>query len=188
LTAPINVALQGYLDFFGLKNGGRNPQVPAEYLQPTMDLEQWYAESRNIDYFWGANPIAVNTGVSNITPTTVSPVLTVATGFVVPSTELWILLPGSDLRMTYDDPAQSAEGGYQVVVNASGAGYNLPMREQGFALSPSPVGINTVHVMTIDEPQFIHPGSELQPITWGVVVGGGTVSFGGTLRLVRLRV
>jgi len=188
MAAPINVGLQGYLDFFGLKNGGRNPQVPAEYLQPTMDLQQWYAESRAIDYFWGSNPIAVNTGVGNITPTVVTPILTVATGFVVPSTELWILLPGTDLRVTYDDPAQTAHAGYQVIVNSSGAGYALPMRDQGFVLSPSPVGINTVHLAVLEQPQFIHPGAELQPTQWGTVVGGGTVSFAGTLRLVRLRV
>lgn len=39
---PINRIPQGFLDFFGLKSLGRNPEVLLDEVRPSLDMTEWY--------------------------------------------------------------------------------------------------------------------------------------------------
>lgn len=39
---PINRQPFGFLDFFGLKSLGKNPEVMNDQVQPTLDMREWY--------------------------------------------------------------------------------------------------------------------------------------------------
>jgi len=187
MPAPINVTLRGFLDWFGLKNGGRNPQVTAEFLQPTVDLSAWYLESRQIEYYWQAAAIAVNTGTSFILPTGVTPALEInATGFQVPNNEMWILLPGTYLELLYSDQAQEGYGSY-AVQTAAGLRYVLPMKQQGWTRDPT-IGLQFTNHFVLETPQFIEPGATVAPYTNGLLVATTDITPNGALRLVRLRI
>lgn len=43
---PIQIFPSGLLGFFGIKNGGRNPQELAQLLSPTVELLPWYLATR----------------------------------------------------------------------------------------------------------------------------------------------
>lgn len=189
MPAPINVTLRGYLDWFGLKNGGRNPQVTAEFLQPNVDLTSWYLESREIEYYWQAAPIAADTGAAFIVPTGVTPTLEINGGFVVPHNEMWILLPGTLLELLYSDQGQEGYGTY-AIQTAAGLRYTLPMKQQGWTRSPT-IGLQFTNHFVLEANQFIAPGSLVRPYTNGLLAtagGGVDVTPNGALRLVRLRV
>lgn len=42
MPRPVNRIPHGYLDFFGLKSLGKNPNVLLDDVRPTVDLREWY--------------------------------------------------------------------------------------------------------------------------------------------------
>lgn len=61
LTPPsINRIPGGLLGFLGIKNGGRNPDALAGYVQGCMDLTDWYLQTNRLYMRTGINIAALN--------------------------------------------------------------------------------------------------------------------------------
>jgi hypothetical protein len=189
MPSPINVELRGYLDFFGLKNGGQNPQQPAGFLQPTMELQRWYLESRSLEVQF-STATAVNISGFIQMPSTVPTNLGNGTGMFVPQNEIWVLLPGTTVFWTM--ATNSAAQGVDLTFATRGPG-NLvtPMLPLGdrVGFTDSNAGIIRVGERVLKEPYWLEPGHELTIYSTGGIVGGpGNVTIAAWLRLVRLRI
>jgi hypothetical protein len=73
--ATINRTPQGLLGFFGIKNGGENPQRFGTILQPVLDLGEWYRATNRI-YARQSTNVAATGGL---------------TYFTVPQSEAWFI-------------------------------------------------------------------------------------------------
>lgn len=189
MPSPINVTLRGYLDFFGLKNGGMNPQQPASFLQPVMELQRWYLESRAIDYTWSFLQSAANANASVVNLGATSPSnISTGTDVLVPQSEVWVLLPGTRINVLFDALATQLGEGILVAVGPNGiVTQELPFTQ----LNGQRQGNATVRVsgtVTLAQQYWLQPGYSLRLRHFGIIAGAGDVLFTGTLRLVRLRV
>lgn len=177
MPAPINVELRGWLDFFGLKNGGANPQLLGTSIAPTMDMQRWYMESRaRLDAFPLANVVA-------------SRAPTASQIAVVPNHEVWILVPGTAVVMQ-----MSANAG--TVVSArlfcSGNGQQpqwLPMDQSSDLYSQSSATNVREYVRTLSSPVWLPPSAIVYIRDDGITIGaGGSVTPSAYLKTVRLRI
>jgi hypothetical protein len=191
MPAPINVELRGYLDFFRLKNGGRNPQITGEVLQPTMDMQRWYLESQANDYnITFANITGANDDADFIPITATSPTnLANGSQLQVPQTEIWIVMPGSSVTATGNSVAnQRVKLGLVSIARIAPPNQplNLPMVEQGWSTFDATILFTASWIL--EEPIWLRSGSFLLVRNYGATVGGSTIFSSGVLRLVRLRV
>lgn len=191
MPSPINVDLRGYLDFFGLKNGGSNPQMPAAVLAPTMDLQRWYMESRAQVYTFSRQNFFVASGGGNFipiiatTPTDISD----GTDVICPQNEIWLLMPGSRIFAGFSADAGSEVELTLVTANQSSDQFEfIPMNpREGYGTSDA--AITRSQCRTLSEPFWIQPGWTLTGLDYGhTVAAGGDIDIGGTLKLLRLRI
>jgi hypothetical protein len=190
MAAPINVSLRGYLDFFGLKNGGMNPQQPAGFLQPVMELQRWYLESRAIDYNWSRLFVA-NANASNLQLTATTPSnLSNGADVIVPQSEIWAVLPGSRIFWLFDVvAAQSCTGLSYITQGPSNiVAETLPMYpSRGSIASNATVRVSGETV--VDQVYWLQPGYALRVKHYGIITGAANeISVDGTLRIVRLKI
>lgn len=189
MPAPINVELRGYLDFFRLKNGGRNPQITGEVLQPTFDMHRWYMESQAADYnLTYANITAANDDADFIPITATTPTdLADGSQLNIPQHEIWILLPGSSVTATGNTVAsQTVRLGLVSVMPPLNQPLNIPLAQQGWDTFDTTIVFTGSWVLA--EPFWLRSGSRLMVRNFGATVGGSTIFTSGTLRLLRLRV
>jgi len=76
---PLNPKADGFLSLLGLKNQGRNPETLNLQLQPTVDLLEWYFQSRLENITATRTVPDASTSVANFG----------ATSLVVPDREWW---------------------------------------------------------------------------------------------------
>lgn len=184
---PINVPLRGYLDFFGIKNGGVNPRTVGQDLFPMMDLQRWYMESRVLQLFSIPAALAVNTAADYFEITSTGPVnISNGVSLVVPAGETWLLLPGTRVGCSFAALANQACEVHLVARDpSSNSSAFLPMRPRdGFGVSSA--AVVRAGNRTLAEPYWMGPGTTLSGYQFGTEVGAGSVSLGLTLRLVRL--
>lgn len=186
LRQSINTALFGYLDLFQLRTGGRNPQVTADYIQPTIDLQRWYLESRVSSIQGNVNTVVATIGASQLTIATTTPAgLSNGTNIVVPSNEVWILMPGTRLRSILSANA-GISGMAQLGILQNGLNAAIPMQVQGWNVSDA--AGTRAQESTLMEMFWCAPGAQITANSLGMIVPAGNISFGLTLRVVRLRV
>jgi len=143
---PINAPVNGLLSFFGLKNGGRNPQHLSEDLVPVIDLLDWYQAN-------GAEAAASASTVINAVGFT-------SLGIVVPNGEWWFvqhftvitgtLTAGQSLSVapmwTDATPQAVMLGGYSPVLVAGDAG--AVRADRNFWVPPGGiVGVHTTKLL-----------------------------------------
>lgn len=188
MPSPINVELRGYLDFFGLKNGGMNPQMPAAFLQPAMDLQRWYMESRVLELGLQAANHVATAGAQAVNFTTTFPINLVSGGVLrVPQNEIWVALPGSSLQWTFTATASQFFDA-QFVFQQGQSGGNFPPAAHLVGFTASDAASTSSGSRTLMEPYWLSPGTLLQYHTMRCIVPAGNVAVRGSLRLVRLRV
>lgn len=186
---PINSPLRGYLDFFGIKNGGVNPQTVAPDIAPVMDLQRWYMEGQ-ADVFTFSRPAVIAASASaNLVAINATTPVDITTGgqLVVPETETWLLLPGSRAFAGF-----SAHAGSQIdIAFVARAGATdqfewLPLNQRDGFVSSS-AAIIQAQARTLSYPVWLRPGVTLSVWHYGATVGaGGSIDIAGTLKLVRL--
>lgn len=184
---PINVPLRGFLDFFGIKNGGQNPRTVTPDLFPMMDMQRWYMEGRVRQYFSIPTALAVATAADYFEITSTGPEnISNGVSLVVPAGETWLLLPGTRVGCSFDALAnQSCEVHLVARDPSSNSAAFLPMRPRdGFGVSSA--GVVRSGNRTLAEPYWMGPGTIISGYQFGTEVGAGTVALGLTLRLVRL--
>lgn len=187
MSAPINVSLRGYLDFFGLKNGGMNPQQPAGFVQPTMELQRWYLESRAIETQWSLNLVADYSGflqISTQAPIILPPGTNLRVD--VPQNETWVLLPGTSTGWRGTVAGMSADVGYTY----SGPLTNVwipGMKDSGLHTLTGGGGLEFGDRI-LQDMVWLPPGSNFRAMVYYARVPSGTLTLTGTLRLVRLRI
>lgn len=82
---PINRRPQGFLDFFGLKSLGRNPEKFLEGVRTTVDLREWYLRT-NAEQLTGVLSMA-----APLTLVPTSDPFAPVPGLVVPPDEWWFI-------------------------------------------------------------------------------------------------
>ena len=157
---PINKHPSGLLGFLGIKNGGRYPQAMTDFLQPVMELRDWYLS---------ANEVAPRVDFQDIDN------IGYQAYYTVPISEYWVinqatafnfgtLIANQKLRLSI---ASTKPGGNTVV------------------LSPSPVQADEGRLTVgLSRRIFVSPGE-----TVGILVNelqGGPISIGLALRYTRL--
>jgi hypothetical protein len=189
MPAPINVTLRGYLDFFGLKNGGMNPQQPSTFLQPVMELQRWYLESRSVDYNWSRVYVA-NANFATIPFTATSPTnLSNGVDVIVPQNEIWALLPGTRITAVFDAVAnQLAEATYITQGPNNIVLESIPSTPwHGSKVSNATIRLSGG--TQTEEVYWLQPGYSLRARQHGIITGAANeVTVDGTLRIVRLRI
>lgn len=187
MPAPINVELRGYLDFFGLKNGGMNPQMPAAFLQPAMDLQRWYMESRVLELHAAAANRVANAGAQAVNFTSTAPVDLVVGGTLrVPQNEVWVVLPGSKMQWTFSAVAgQFFDAQFSF---SQGVVQNFPPSADLVGFQSSDAASTIAGSRTIQEPYWLSPGAIVQYFMMRCVVPSLNITPQASLRLVRLRV
>lgn len=190
MPAPINVELRGYLDFFGLKNGGMNPQMPAAFLQPAMDLQRWYMEGRVLELTLSAATIVATGAPTVLNFTSTGPINLVVGGVLqVPQNEVWVVLPGSRLQWTFTNVVGSSfDASYSFRTGAGSAVLDFPPMGDliGFTTSEAHTRAGA---RTMTELYWLNPGCLVQFHHMGALVAAGqTIAIGASLRIVRLRV
>lgn len=190
---PINSPLRGYLDFFGIKNGGQNPKTAAPDLAPTMDMQRWYLESQSETFTFSENAyLAAGTHDPGAVPISATSPTDLTTGgsLFVPDHEIWILLPGTRVYAGMSAHAGSEISGVGLVsVLYAGS------TEWEFVPFGPIVGYTTsaaTHIRAqaalLDKPYWLPPGSQLNAWHYGATVGaGGDIDIAGTLKIVRLQ-
>jgi hypothetical protein len=190
MPAPINVTLRGYLDFFGLKNGGMNPQQPSTFLQPVMELQRWYLESRAIDYNW-SNLFVANANANNIAITATSPTnLSNGVDVLVPQSEIWAVLPGSRIFGLFDAVAAQLFLGAEYITQGPNniVMESLPMYPWRGGTA-SNATIRLAGQSAVSQVYWLQPGYSLRVKHYGVITGGANeVLMDGTLRIVKLKI
>lgn len=184
LRAPIiNSSLRGYLDFLGIRFNGRNPQQAGEVLQPTFDLELWYLESQVLEVSPATVTLNADAGQNNVDMNVVG--LSTAGQLVVPTTEMWILMPGTAVSIGFTAVAgQSGRVGVGVIVNTAVVGVGTSVNFEGE--SQSDAAIARGGRSTIYRPQFIGPGQRIVWRHFGILAAANNVTLNASLRLVRL--
>lgn len=98
----------GLLDYFGIKNGGRNPQSLAEVVAPVLDLDRWYKVSDE-EYLTGG--IAGHASAGWVSS---SPIL-----MTVPATEIWhvhqfgwVVAMAENRNLIFSPGSRVPEGGF----------------------------------------------------------------------------
>lgn len=188
IRASINTALRGYLDLFQLRTGGQNPQVAADFVQPNIDLQRWYLESRATLHVSSPVVFNVTTNASGFFFPVFAPVLPIAGGTVtVPTNEIWVFMPGTRVSVSF-----SANAGQEAEIdllasNAGGQADWFPLLPRsGFSTSlATPI---RGHTRTLPEPYFVRPGAAIQGYQYGITCPAGSISIDAMLRLVRLRI
>jgi hypothetical protein len=97
------------LDYFGIKNGGRNPQSLAEVIAPVLDLDRWY-KVESEEYLQGGISGHSSAGWVSASPTLL----------VVPAGEVWhvhafsvtIAIPQSQTLIFAPLSTRVPEGGF----------------------------------------------------------------------------
>lgn len=81
---PVNRIPQGFLEFFGLKSLGKNPDIMLDEVRPNVDLTEWYLRTNAEQIFdsWQAG---------NTYPVKGDPFEPFATTFEVPAGEWWYI-------------------------------------------------------------------------------------------------
>lgn len=173
---PINRRPQGFLDFFGLKSLGRNPEAFIDGVRNTVDLREWYLQTNSIEVVDTLTRTNANTNTG--TSFTALPTLRVpddrwwfvhcATMIVVMPPDAVISSPAIVARKT------TVPGGYiECLVDARG-------------VSTSTVGLTpgtALNIPTFGDPvnRWLAPGTQ-----FGIAYGYGvfsTMAGGDTLRL-----
>lgn len=189
MPSPINVTLRGYLDFFGLKNGGMNPQMPRGDLAPVMELQRWYLESRVVEYTIAPASLVANTDANYLAITATTPSnISNGVNLTVPQNEMWLLLPGTRLSAFFDVVANQ---GIEVTLvtrapNNATVAFLPMMSRQGNGVSTAGI-VRTLNV-TLQDVYFVAPGMIISGYQFGASVPTNSIAFGGCLRLVRLRI
>lgn len=189
IRQSINTTLRGFLDLFQLRTAGANPQVMAEFIQPTMDLQRWYLEGRVKEYIW-VGPTFIAPGAAREVPITATTPQNISNGVdvIVPQNEIWVAWPGMfiDATLTSGAGTQTARVGYSFNNVTGTQMVRIPTEHLGF--DTSVIGERRESGV-LQEPFFVQPGSFLRGYHFGVTAsGGGQVDISGTLRLVRLRI
>lgn len=186
IRQSINTLLRGYLDLLQLRTGGANPQVVSDFVQPTMDLQRWYLESRVSTHAGGATPFVANTNAGLIPIAVTNPPLPIVGGnLTVPTNETWIIWPGTRISVSFS--ANAGQEGQGDLVATTPHPLWLPMAPlAGWTTSAAaPIRGNT---RTLAEPVWLPPGSILSGYQYGLTVPAGTISVDVSVRLVRLRI
>jgi hypothetical protein len=190
MPSPINVSLRGYLDFFGLKNGGSNPQIPATFIQPTLDLQRWYLESRAIDYNWSRLFVA-NTNAANLQLTATTPSnLSNGTDVIVPQDEVWAMLPGSRIFALFDVTASQLCLGLEYITQGPNniVAEHAPM-EPWRGSTVSNTTIRVAGDTALGQTWWLQPGYAVRVKHYGIITGAANeVLTDGTMRIVRLKI
>lgn len=188
LRAPIiNSALRGYLDLLGIRFNGRNPQQTSEVLQPTVDLSQWYLETNAV--LMTSNSIVVNADEDQTNKDLDVPGISVGGVLTVPNNQIWLLLPGTNVRTTFTQVAgQSAlTPGLSVIENnGAGAVMQVPLAGQTEGATSSAATHDTGNRRGLDVVFWTRPGDRIVLRTYGVVAAANNVTFSAALKVVRL--
>ena len=177
---PLNLVPWGLLDFFGIKNGGRFPQTLPESLAPTMELFDWYLQTKAQLYATVGTAVAASAGASTKNDvTTVTGGLTISNGqIVVPDNEWWVLARGN-IAAT---PSATFVGSFVI-----GMDFIQIQREQVVQSTRATfaAAANTrQNVTTFKGPYFIAPGTAIN-FNYDAELSAGTFNFTADLLLAR---
>lgn len=187
----INAPLRGFLDLFGIKNGGQNPGTVSPDIACTIELQRWYMEAQAELFTFSRPGVIAATGGPNLIAINATTPTDITTGgqLTVPETETWVLLPGTRFYA-----GMSAHAGTQIRIGAvSKAGATdlfewIPFsgsEVEGFVTSNA--GAIQAQARIVNQPVFLRPGATLSVWHYGVIVGaGGSIDVAGTLKLLRL--
>lgn len=188
---PINSPLRGFLDLFGIKNGGVNPGTVSPDVACTIELQRWYMESQSELFTFSRPAVIAATAGPNVVAITATTPTDITTGgqLVVPETETWVLMPGSRFYA-----GMSAHAGTQIRIGAVAKAGATDLFEwipfsgsevEGFVTSSAALIQSQARI--VSEPFFLRPGATLSVWHYGATVGaGGSIDIAGTLKLVRL--
>lgn len=177
MAAPLNRIPRGLLDFFGIKSGGRNPQVLTEQLLPTYELNDWYNEAAATE-FQASLPLIVantNSGFSTFT------------GLDVPPDQVWIVRAGSRVTWDFGVAAGMSIDGIMVSRNVTAARFTVwPMDLFGFTTSDAAIVRSGGRVLKRD--LFIHPGERPQFMNMGTLAAAAGVQVQVCVSTVRAKI
>ena len=174
----------GLLDFFKIKQGGRNPQELGASLQPTLDMFSWYAyqdcgDFRTAQIVLGG---ATSDGALAI-PQTFPADITTGGQLVVPADETWLMLEAS-VRWTISDAAGTADFWLGYDIDSTTCAFPMD-GASGFTTGIA--GITRGGRRALQRPVFVPPGATIRFLTHGATLGAGGVNYQGFFRLFRMR-
>lgn len=176
---PINRHPNGLLDFFGIKNGGRNPQYLLPSLSPTIDLLQHYAQANAINTAYVYAP-AASVGGGFLAG------LDGVTDVVVPPTEMW-LIAAMEMEISILPGNSTLLGLPSILATSSIYGRTLMAGYVGSVASDA--AIVRFHNQAMEPgPHYIPPGSSIKMGFPGYNRVSGSLSIVTRLSYVPLRI
>lgn len=184
---PLNRQPNGLLDFFGIKNGGRYPQVLDERLQPVVDLLRHYTELAAQVFVWSGTIAATQDASSTNIPTTLPTNLSVSSQLEVPNNEVWYIAAAHiQWTMRANDSAQFNIADTDPFGAIPGYSRYWPMYLQGSAAAAAAPAVRR-GISVLAQPVYVLPGRIIVAPHNGVVVTTGPVDYFGSISLVRMR-
>jgi hypothetical protein len=182
VPSPLNRVPFGLLDFFGIKSGEWGPRELGQTLAPTIDLTRWYLDQYATELRFTFANFAVNTPANNLEITATTPIdITTGGILIAPQNETWCVLQ-ADLFWSIGDVGGSIDCHLNSGENAGPAAW--PMTLLGFQTGAAVLRSGS---RSLDSPYWVLPGQRIRVGLNGAIVGAGTISLTGRLRIARMQ-
>lgn len=190
MIAPptINRTLRGFLDFFGIKNGGNNPDQVLSAIAPVMDMFQWYAYA-NATYHSLTRTLVASESAQSFSLVNVVPSLPSASAvqLQVPQTETWLILPGTSVLATLNNVAGQAIEVDLITQDPQSVHFHPVLSGPKVGSNGSATFGSVSSTRTNFQTMFLNPGWFLQGWHYGALIpAGGQADLKVTLRVLRL--